>query len=161
VVPLLRHALRGADLEQTRRLQWCLNRVAASVAQTARPHGAARLLALRGAAAAVGALPAYLPFTADEATPAEGVTPLPGLASRGAALDAARVTALSDGVSRRRAVAVEILAGRGAARAAVRKLLTDADPTVRLRAAVALACAADRDAVPVLIDLAAGLPADE
>jgi hypothetical protein len=43
----------------------------------------------------------------------------------------------------------------------VRKLLQDVEPAVRLRAARALAAAGDREAVPVLIDLLAVLPADQ
>jgi hypothetical protein len=43
----------------------------------------------------------------------------------------------------------------------VRKLLQDAEPAVRLRAALALAAAGERAAVPVLIDLLAVLPADQ
>src|SRR5262249_43458294 len=45
-------------------------------------------------------------------------------------------------------------------RAAVRKLLADPEPSVRLRVAVALVCATDRKAVPVLIELLAELHAD-
>src|SRR6266540_3616034 len=56
----------------------------------------------------------------------------------------------------------EVLAGVANAevRPAVRKLLADPDLAVRLRVAVALACAADRQAVPVLIDLLADLPGE-
>src|SRR5262249_62159191 len=63
----------------------------------------------------------------------------------------------------RRAGAAQVPAGlgRAGARPTVRKLLAAPDPAVRLRVAVALACAADRKAVPVLIDLLADLPRGE
>ena len=46
-------------------------------------------------------------------------------------------------------------------RAAVRKLTEDADTAVRLRVALALACAGDREAVPVLIDVLPQLGRDQ
>jgi HEAT repeat protein len=162
VVPLLRQALPGATLEQVRRIQVCLKRIAASADQKTLPPVAARLLTLRRPPGAEEALLAYLPFTDDTLMQWEVVKALKGFAARGATPNPVLVKALSDRDPRRRAAAAEVLtgAGKGEARAAVRKLLADPDPTVRLRAAVALACAADRDAVPVLIDLAADLPAD-
>src|SRR5262245_9756775 len=47
VVPLLRQALPGADLEQDRRIQVCLKRIAADTDQKTLPPVAAELLALR------------------------------------------------------------------------------------------------------------------
>jgi PQQ-like domain len=71
--------------------------------------------------------------------------------------------ALRDTLPVRRSLAGEVLAAvtDAAVRAAVRTLLADPDQSVRLRAAVALVCAADRAAVPVLIELLAEGPADQ
>jgi HEAT repeat protein len=163
VVPLLRQTLQVAELEQARRIRLCLKRIAAGTDQKTLPPVAARLLALRQPPGATEALLAYLPFTDDAVMQWEAVKALKSLAGRSARPDPVLVKALSDKVPLRRAVAAEVLAGagKGEARPAVRKLLTDSDPTVRLRVAVALACAADRDALPVLIGLAADLPAGQ
>ncbi len=160
VAPLLREALRRADLEQTRRIGQCLTRIAASPDQKTLPPVAARLLALRKPAGAEEALLGYLPFTDDALMQWEVVQALRSLAARHATPPAALVSALSDREPRRRAAAAEILApvGKEEVRTAVRKLLADPEPAVRLRAAVALGCTADRQAVPVLIELVGELP---
>ncbi len=71
--------------------------------------------------------------------------------------------ALSDPQPQLRSIAAEALAKGGGAEgcSAVRKLLKDHVPTVRLRVALALALAKEREAVPVLIDLLAVLPAEQ
>lgn len=163
VVPLLRRTLPGAELERARRLERCLRQIAKTHERDALPVVAARLLALRKPAGATAALLAYVPFTEDEVMKWEVVKALKSLAGHSAKADPILVKALEDPSPVRRAVAGEVLAGvpDDDARAAVRKLLVDPDLTVRLRVAVALACAADRQAVPVLIELVADLPASE
>jgi HEAT repeat protein len=163
VRPLLRQAVQGAELEQRLRLELCLKRIARDADQNTLPLVAVRLLALRKPAGATEALLAYLPFTDDEGMRLEVVQGLTSLAARGGKPDPALAKALSDQAPLRRGVAAQVLAavGRAEDRLAVRKLLTDPDPAVRLRVAVALACAADRQAVPVLIDLLADLPRGE
>jgi HEAT repeat protein len=159
VVPLLREALKGADLEKRRRAELCLQALARTE-DRALPPVAASLVALRQPAGVVDVLLAFLPWTEDQNLAGEVQTALARLAVRDGKVDAALVRALDDSLPVRRAVAAEVLAGAGTAeqRVAVRKLLTDPDTAVRLAAAVALTYAGDRTAVPVLIDLAADLP---
>src|SRR5262249_39856778 len=164
VVPLLRQAMPGAlDLEQSRRIELCLEEIARNADQKSLPLVAARLLALRKPPGATEALLAYLPFPDTESMKWEAVQGLPTLAVRGGKPDPVLAKGLSDKAPVRRAVAAQVLAavGRAEDHPAVRKLLTDPDPAVRLRVAVALACAAEREAVPVLIDLLADLPRGE
>jgi RNA polymerase sigma-70 factor (ECF subfamily) len=163
VIPLLRQALPGADLEQARRLEQCLQEIVKKHEHDALPTVAARLLALRKPPGATEALLAYLPFTEDEVMRWEVAKALSSLAVRDAKADPALVKALQDPMPARRAVAGETLAAVADpdVRPEVRKLLADADLAVRLRVAVALTCAADKAAVPVLIDLVADLPADQ
>jgi hypothetical protein len=168
VVPLLRQALPGAPLEQSRRIEQCLLQIAKVHQSDALPVVAARLLPLRKPAGAIATLLAYVPFADDEVMKAEvakSLHRLAGASLAGASVppDASLVKALTDELPVRRAIAGEVLAAVTDAevRAAVRKRLADADMSVRLRVAVALACAADREAVPVLIDLVAELPADQ
>jgi hypothetical protein len=162
VVPLLRAAIPGADLETRLRLERCLQTIAKREDDSRHlPPTAARLLALRKPAGAVEVLLAFLPFTEDEHLAAEVQQALTTLAvGQDAKADAALLRALEDAFPVRRAVAAEVLTmvGPPSARAAVRKLLTDRDPAVRLGVAVALVHGGDREAVPVLIDLAAELP---
>jgi HEAT repeat protein len=160
VVPLLREALKGTDLEQRRRAERCLRAVARDEAR-ALPPAAARLLALRKPAGAVEALLDFLPWAEAEDLADEVQTALATLAVRDGQVDPALVRALGDAFPVRRAAAAEVLAGDARQRAAVRKLLADPDPAVRLCAAVALVHARDKEAVPVLIDLAADLPSSK
>jgi HEAT repeat protein len=163
VVPLLRQARPGAPLEQSRRIKQCVQQIIQARSADALPPVAARLLALRKPAGAIATLLAYVAFTDDDRMNAEVTRALHQLARAGVKPDASLVMALQDPLAVRRAVAGEILAAVTDAkvRAAVRKLLADPDRSVRLRVAVALACAADRDAMPPAIDLLAELPADE
>jgi HEAT repeat protein len=158
-VPLLRQALKAADLERRRRAERCLQAIAMQERKPL-PAVAARLVALRKPARAVEVLLAFLPWAEENDLVGEVHTALATLAVRDGQVDPALVRALADPLPVRRAVAVELLAGLGDGRhkPAVRKLLTDPEPAVRLCAAVALVYARDRDAVPVLIDLAASLP---
>jgi hypothetical protein len=163
IVPLLRHSLPGTSVEQSRRIEQCLEQIAVARNADALPCIAVRLLAMRKPAGATETLLAYFPFTDDEEMKWEVAKTLHGLVRPGDKPDASLVKALSDVLPARRALAGEVLAATPDAevRAAVRKLLGDPEPSVRLRVAVALACAADRKAVPVLIELLAESPADQ
>src|SRR5262249_14382642 len=138
-VPLLREALKGADLEKRRRAELCLQALARTESR-ALPPVAARLVALRKPAGAVEVLLGFLPWAEDQRLAEEVQTALTTLAVRDGKVDAALVRALDDPLPARRAVAAEVLADVGTAeqRAAVRKLLTDPDPAVRLAVALAL-----------------------
>ena len=86
------------------------------------------------------------------------------LAVSGGTTDPALVKSLGDRLPLRRAVAAEVLAQAALDdhREALEKLLADPDlTTVRLRAALALASAGDKKAVPVLIGMLTELPLNE
>jgi HEAT repeat protein len=161
-LPVVREAARNADAEVALRAAAVLLRVERTP-NDALPTTAARLVALRRPTGAAEVLLAYLPSAEGEDVAAELTSALAAVAVRDGQPDAGLVRALADGSPRRRAVAAEALcrAGGAAATAPVRKLLQDADPAVRLRAATGLAGAGDRDAVPVLIDLVGALPREQ
>ncbi|MFO0968691.1 MAG: hypothetical protein U0793_24300 [Gemmataceae bacterium] len=83
VVPLLRQALPGVSLEQSRRIEDCLQRIARAHDSEGLPVVAARLVALRKPAGAVETLLAYVPFTDDELMRAEATKTLQELAGSG------------------------------------------------------------------------------
>jgi HEAT repeat protein len=159
-VPTLRRAandLSAPDL--ARRAAHCLKWLEGS-ASTSLPAAAARVLAKRKPPGCAAALLAYLPF-ADNPEVLKAVTAaLADVALANGKPDPALLKGLADPLAVRRAAA-----GVALCRAtppdqvpAVRKLLKDAAPGVRLRSALALAEAHDAEAIPVLIDLLADLP---
>jgi HEAT repeat protein len=161
-VPLLRQAANNADDEDTAaRARRCLDAIegpgASGLAQAA-----ARLVAARKPAGAVPVLLAYVPFADDDAVVSEIEGALRAAGLRDGKVEAPLVPALQDEVPIRRCVAARVLSriGGSAERAAVRVLLKDPRPTVRLQAALGLAGAYEAEAVPVLIDLLAELPPD-
>jgi HEAT repeat protein len=162
VVPLLREAAKDADLERKTRAATCLKAIARSETRSL-PPSAARLLALRKPAGAVEVLLAFLPWAEDDSLADAVQTALASLAVRDGKTDPALVRALDDALPLRRAAAGLALAKAGGAehREAVRKLLRDADPMVRLRVALALVAARDKEAVPVLIDTLADLSREQ
>jgi HEAT repeat protein len=161
-VPFLREAAKSSDLERKRRAEACLGRIATSDAR-ALPAAALRLLPLRRPPAAIEGLLAYLPYADNETLTSEALTALAALALRDGKPDPALVQALEDKMPVRRAAAAEALARTGApaVRPMVRKLLQDANPSVRFRVALALVVGRDRDAVPALIEALVDLPADD
>jgi HEAT repeat protein len=161
-VPLLQQATRSPDIEVVRRAENCLRLIDARGSTDALPGVAARLVALRKPPGAAEVLLAYLPF-ADEAMTVEVQTALAAVTLRDGKPDPAVLQALRDPLPLRRAAAAEALcrAGGPEQRIAVRKLLADPDPLVRLRTALALAAARERDAIPTLIDLLGELKQDQ
>jgi HEAT repeat protein len=160
ILPLLRAALKEADLEISRRAQQCLQRIEQDPALRL-PAAAIRLLALRKPAGAVEALLAYVPFAEDEALVGEIRTTLTALAERDNKPDAALVEALGNPNAAVRALAGEALVrGLPPETSAVRKLLKDSEPSVRVRIALALA-PQDRQMIPLLVDIMPALPADQ
>ncbi|HEV3263063.1 MAG TPA: PQQ-binding-like beta-propeller repeat protein [Gemmataceae bacterium] len=153
-LPFLRPALADPDLEVARRAQACVKAIVSGPA-TVLTLAAARLLTVRQPAGAADVVLAYLPFTDDEGIEDELVATLGVVGLAGGKADPALIRALKDGAPARRAAAALLLgASRDAdLRAAVRPLLTDADPRVRLRAAQGLIDGKDKEAVPVLIAL--------
>ncbi len=162
VAPLLRQALANNDEEIKKRAQKALDAIEKDKSSTQLPIWA-RLVAYRKPAGTAEVLLAFLPFADEDQVFDEVRGALAAVAVRDGKPDPAIVAALDDKLPVRRGVAGEALALGGALeqRAAVRKLLKDPDSSVRLRVALGLATARDRDAVPVLIDLMAELPFDK
>jgi HEAT repeat protein len=159
VVALLREATRSTDPERVQRAQNCLKLIAQSEDKHKLPPAAARLLALRKPAGATSTLLDYLPFTEDESMRVEIGKALKHLVVAAGKPDPILLKTLVDALPLRRAVAAEALAGAGAEHwPGLRKLLKDPEPQVRLRVALALVYARDKEAVPALIDLVADLP---
>jgi HEAT repeat protein len=159
ILPLLRQAVRHADLEVRQRAEACLVALERD-ANIALSPVVARLLALRRPAGAAEAILNFLPFAEDETTIAELQQALNVVAATDGKPEPAVVRALADPVGVRRAAAAEALCQARADEhlVAVRRLLKDPEAAVRLKVALALAGAREREAVPVLIDLVAELP---
>ncbi len=157
--PFLQEAASDADAEIAHRAKECLKQVDEGTAAEV-VAAAVRLLAKRKPDGAAEALLIYLPSAA-EATLAEEVRlALAELAAAGKA-DDTLAAALKDKSAAKRAAAAFAL-GRAKAVAqlpAVRALLQDADPQVCYRAALGLAAAREKEAVPALIGLLDKLPA--
>ncbi len=162
-VPTLRRAANDLSEPETARCAaHCLRWLEGS-SSTSLPAAAARVLGQRKPSGATAALLAYLPF-ADSHEVLQGVTAaLAAVAVANGKLDASLLRALDDPMAVRRAAAgvALCLAVPPDQVPAVRKLLRDPAPGVRLRTALALAEANDADAIPVLIDLLAELPVDQ
>jgi HEAT repeat protein len=161
-LPLLREATRDPDAEIARQAAAIVRRFEQGPSD-ALPAAAARLVALRKPAGAAEVLLAYLPAAEGDDGAAEVEAALTAVAVRDGKPEPAVLQALGDNSARRRAAAAEALCRAGCAEgvAATRKLLRDADLSVRLRAAAALAAAGQKDAVPVLIDLVTELPREQ
>jgi hypothetical protein len=160
VMPLVQRAAASGDDKTKQAAQKCLQIMNEKAEANPLPLAAPRLLAVRKPRGAVEALLAFLPFADDDAQQGEVQGALGYLAVRDGKVEPALAKALEDKLPLRRAAAVEAIAAADLAdqRDAVRALLKDADLTVRLRAALALAGAQDRDAVPVIISLLKELP---
>ncbi len=161
--PHLREVLkRPPELEVRQRAEWCLQQIARGGSSVV-PSAAARVIAQRKPEGAAAALLAYLPNADGEAAAQAVRDALPAVAVRDGKPDPVVVAALDDRFAVKRSAAAVALA-RGAARdviPALRKLLRDPDAVVRLRVALALIDARDKEAVPTLIDLLAELPAGQ
>ena len=159
VAPLLRQAMAGTDEEIKKRANKALEAIEKDKSAMILPVQA-KLIGYRKPAGAAEVLLAFLPFADEDQVFEEVRGALAAVAVRDGKTEPVLVTALDDKLALRRSVAAEALALGGALdqRAAVRKLLKDTDGSVKLRVALALATARDREAVPVLIDLMGELP---
>jgi HEAT repeat protein len=164
-LPFLEQALGSTDLETARRARLCIEAIQSGPGP-ALPAAAVRLLARAGEARqanpttgspgpALLALLNYVPFADDASVEEEVVNALTVLSVREARVDPVLIAALHDRLPARRAAAAYVLGrvGTGEHCQAVRKLLGDPAPSVRVRAVQGLVAARDRTAVPHLIAL--------
>jgi hypothetical protein len=152
--PDLLMASRDTDPEVVQRAQDCLKQIDQGVTSQL-VAAAARLLAVKKPADTVEVLLAYLPSVDEESVADDVINTLTTLAVQNGKANPLLVTALTDRAVARRMGAAEALARTGLTEVAaeVRKLLADPDPHVRLRLALTLVSAKDKEAVPVLIQL--------
>jgi HEAT repeat protein len=158
-LPQLREARASKNAETARSARQLVERIEREPGRSL-PLAAVRLLGLRKPDGATAALLAYSPLAEEENAVAEIGKALAVLALRDGKLDADLLRALKDAKPDVRAAAAEavVKGGGKAGRQAVQPLLRDDAATVRLRLALALALAGDKNGVPVLIDLLAVLP---
>jgi hypothetical protein len=161
-VPSLRKALHGTGSKNTEGIRRCLSLLQRTAAAPL-PTAAARLLGLRRPPGASAVLLAYLPCAEEDAMANEVRDALTRAAIQDGKLDPALLRALDDKLAVRRITAAEAICQAGSAedRAAVRKLLNDSDANVKLRVALALAGAKDKEAIGSLIALLDQLPVDQ
>jgi HEAT repeat protein len=159
IIPLLRQAARGTDEDVKMRANRCLTLIEKDNPVQVSPV-TARLLALRKPAGAAEAIITYFPLAEDEAMLAEMQAALNVVTYRNGVPEPAILKALEDRSPLRRGAAAEALASgpAGSLLSTIRKLLKDPDPGVRLKTALALAGAKERDAIPVLIASLTELP---
>jgi hypothetical protein len=157
--PFLKPAAKSPDVEVSRRAEECLRQIKRNVG-AAVPLAAARALARRKPAGAAPVLLAYLPFADNDNVADEVRHALFAVAVREGKPDDTLVAALKDKDPLRRAAAAEALCHSGLPKLLkmTKELLRDPQPIVRMRVALALASAKDKDAIPVLIDVLAQLP---
>lgn len=138
-VPYLKAALKTGSTEVVRRAEILIKNIESMGPEV--PVAAVRLLALRQTPGAVETLLGYLSAAPDDWVEAEVVASLGQLAIRAGKVDARLQAALGNSYSHRRGAAAYLLGQRADVeqRSAVRKLLDDADPLVRERAALGLA----------------------
>jgi HEAT repeat protein len=164
-LPLLKKLLKEPpDLEMRMRSERCVASIEKARRQfLSRIPAIGRLIALRNPPGSAETILAYLPYLEDDGLIEELEHTLDGLALSGDKSHPALLKALSDKSWIRRAAAAQALcAGRRTDHVeAVRKLLKDAEPAVRLKVAVVLTGSGDADAVPALISLVAELPPEQ
>lgn len=152
---LLRECVESPDREIARRAKACIEDIQRRQPIPGVEEAVVRLLLQQRPAGTVTALLRYLPFASDADVEEDIWFGLDSLATPGAKPDPALKAALTDRIAARRAVAACILGRRSEpdVRAAVRKLLADPEPTVRLRAAQGLLAGREKDVLPTLIAL--------
>lgn len=161
-IPALRRAVKDPDRPQTVRLaRRCLQALERHPGQLS--SAAARLIGERRPPGAAETLLAFLPYAEDEGVIEEIRLALAEAVRPDGKPDPALLRALHDDSSIRRALAIDTLCQNGITTALLQqvpldKLLYDPKPSVRLRAALALARAYDAKAVSTLITLLTELP---
>ncbi|MCI0461213.1 MAG: PQQ-binding-like beta-propeller repeat protein [Gemmataceae bacterium] len=158
-LPVVRQAERSPE-DEVRKRALDIRQHIEQKADPAVQAAVARLIAVRKPAGAAAVLLAYLPFSADESVADEFCRALPAVTRAGGKTDPVVIAALADklAVKRGAAGAALVQAGADAELPAVRKLLADTDPSVRLRVALALvAHKREKEAVEPLIGTLAHL----
>jgi HEAT repeat protein len=161
-VPLLRQAAGQVDdPEISTRAKECLKLIE-NEDGAALISSAAKLLSSANPDGAVEALLGYLSVVENAALYQEVEAALVEIAAPSGKVNEALTKALKDPVPARRATAASVVSQVGDVeqRAAVKPLLKDPRPVVRLRAALGLARRSEAEAIPVLVDLLAELPGE-
>jgi HEAT repeat protein len=165
LLPLLKRAAQNqSDLEIRLRILRCAGQLEKAKARSSTLLPTiARLIALRKPPGAATVILAYLPFMDTDGPLDEFQHALNLVATADGKVPPVLLTALTDTQGIRRAAAAQaICAATGTEHGeAVRRLLNDPIPGVRLKAALALASAGDRTAVPALITLLSRLSVEE
>ncbi|HWY86190.1 MAG TPA: HEAT repeat domain-containing protein [Gemmataceae bacterium] len=158
----IKEAEKSKDAEVNRRADELRRRIEAK-AEPNLQAAAARLIATTRPAGAAEVLLNYLPFAADQQVTDELCKSLAAVAVVAGKLEPCVVEALADKVPVKRAAAAEACARARLADQlpVVRGLLHDADPSVRLRVALALVPLKEREILPVLVDLLGLLSPEE
>jgi hypothetical protein len=160
-LPALHRAAESPSQEVRNRAQRCLNATGKDVPVEAL-RAAVRLLGSRRPADTIPVLFEYLPEADDEQLQHDILQTLTEMSAKGGAELKALAERLRDPHPQRRRVAVLCLGRSPKAedRALVRKLLDDADVTVRWQAAEALLGGADGSGVPTMLALLEEAPID-
>jgi HEAT repeat protein len=156
-VPILRLVANNIDEAAAPRARTCLGAIEGPAGAQLAVH-AARLLAARKPEGASKVLLDYLPYAENDDVFNEIEAALVVVAVRDGKPDKALFTALKDPSALRRGTAAQVLCSLGGSHfPAVRPLLEDPRPSVRLKVALGLVGSYDGEAIPVLIDLLADL----
>jgi HEAT repeat protein len=157
---LLRQASRHADLEIRRRARDTLAHIQENDLSVEVLQSALRVLGQSKPIGLIEVLLNYAPHAAGDEVAEEVCLALASVAVRDGEAEPLLVRALTDKLAVKRGAAGVALCRAGCRdqRAAVRRLLRDADVHVRRRVALALLEARDKAAVPVLIELLTELP---
>jgi len=150
----LRQALQEDDFEVQQRAGDCIRAIAHGPGPVL-PAAAVRLLRHRKPEGACGVLLGYVPFVDNEAVEEEVLLALQALGVRDGKADPVLLSGLRGQDPERRSAAALVVGRSGSAeqRVTVRRLLTDPDAKVRLRAAQGLLAGRDPSGVPVLVSL--------
>jgi HEAT repeat protein len=162
MVPLLRQATHSHDVEVRQRAEGCLSEIEQNKDTPLAP-AVPRLIGLRRPSGAAEAILGYLPFAEDESLVEEVQKALNRVAGSAGKVEPAVLRALTDAAPARRAAAAEAICYVCATEhyPAVRRLLKDPQPMVRVKTALALAGARESDAVEALIQFVGELPPSE
>jgi hypothetical protein len=161
VIAWLSKAQESFDPEVRKRAAACLAAIETNPG-SALPAAAVRLIRQKRPEGTIAALLAYLPCALNDLVEEEILITLRALGARDGKLDHALLAALGDPHREKRSAAALVVGqlGNSNERPLVRRLLADADPKVRLRAAQGLIAGRELGAVPHLVALLADAPLD-